>query len=108
MRFAVLSFVLTPTGRWSPTLLPTVGSWEERTAESPEERKYVALLPESDYARLRHEWALKNPEPNGGALTEYGHLSGDLYLFEPMDWNVGGVTPLADASLFLSAPLARA
>lgn len=107
MRFAILSYTLTETAHWSPTLLPTTGSWEERSAESETERKYVALLSEEDYARLRHEWSLRNSEPNSGAITEFGHLAGDLYLFDPMDWNVSGATPLADASLFLSAPLKK-
>lgn len=107
MRFAILSYTLAPDAHWSPSLLPTTGSWEERSTESEVERKFAALLSEADYTALRHEWTLGHGEPNGGAITEYGHLSGDLHLFDPMDWNTSGVTPLVDASLFVSAPLAR-
>ena len=107
MRFAIMTYTMAKSGRWSPSLLPTTGRWEERASEAADERKFVALLSEADAARLRHEWSLRGGEPNGGAITEYGHLSGDLYLFDPMDWNVSGITPVADASLFVSAPLAR-
>lgn len=107
MRFAILSYTLAPDAHWSPSLLPTTGSWEERSTEGEVERKFAALLSEAEYAALRHEWTLGQGEPNGGAITEYGHLSGDLHLFDPMDWNTSGVTPLVDASLFVSAPLAR-
>lgn len=44
-------------------------------------------------------------EPNMGALTGYGHVTGDSYGMDGMGWNVGGVTPFDYVGVFVSDPL---
>ncbi len=89
MRMAIANYTLSPTGAWTPSLLPQTGEWEERATEEVRERKFVALLSEEAYAQLRHEWSLHNSEPNGGAITEYGPSFGRSVPVRPHGLELG-------------------
>ena len=83
-----------------------VGSWSEGS-DADGSPVYTAEVPADDRGRLMRAWIAEDdtPEPSMGALTAYGHLTGDLYQWDGMDWNVSGVTPFAEVSLFVSDPL---
>jgi hypothetical protein len=67
-------------------------------------RKWAGTISESTYEKLANDWNLdpEDSEPNLGMLTEYGHLESLAFDFDGMDWNAGGETPIAYASLRVS------
>lgn len=69
-------------------------------------RMYAEMTDEG-FESFTSEWNLgsETPEPNLGALTPWGHVTGDTYIMDGVDWNVGGVTPFLDVSLFVSDDL---
>jgi hypothetical protein len=70
------------------------------------QRKWAGTVDAETFERFAHAWQLdeQTSEPNLGMLTEYGHLAADAYNFDGMDWNAGGVTPIAFVSLYVSIP----
>jgi hypothetical protein len=85
--------------------LPPAGQWHTTSGDAGECR-YVSLLSDEHFAQIAHEWDLRpeRAEPTLGALTEFGRIDGVVYLFDAMDWNVGGVTPVREAALWVSEP----
>lgn len=111
MRYLILT-ALADQGTPKPDgVLPEYIAWTPTSEENMEaftDHKYVAEVTEADYNRLAREWELdpEKSEPNLGILTGYGYLDSDLYIFDGMDWNVGGVTPVHSVELRVSEPLA--
>lgn len=64
-------------------------------------RKWAGVISRRSYDALAASWSLdpEDSEANLGMLTEYGLLPGLRFNFSGMDWNVGGETPIAYASL---------
>jgi hypothetical protein len=77
------------------------GSMEEHTVKVTGELSDEAFTAFANDIGLGDETA----EPNLGALTGYGHVTGDSYGIDGMGWNVGGVTPFAYVGVFVSDPL---
>jgi hypothetical protein len=69
--------------------------------------QYTAEVSDEAFETFARDWALADydDEPNLGAITERGHVSGAHYDFGGDEWNAGGVTPVASVSLFVSEPL---
>lgn len=69
-------------------------------------RKWAGIITEAKWNELASDWSLEpsDSEPNMGILTEYGWMPSDSWNLEGMDWNVGGSTPIAFASVRISPP----
>lgn len=119
MRLALLTFSFTDDRDTADGFLPDAGTWTRSGASAPsyegdhESVHYTAALSDDEYAALAHEWSLDEDraEPSLGAIADWGdglprHIGGGgVHLFEPLDWNIGGVTPVHEASLWISEPL---
>jgi hypothetical protein len=60
-------------------------------------RKFVGIVTEKGWGKLADAWSLEveDSEANMGILTEYGWMPSDSWNIGGMDWNLGGVTPIA-------------
>lgn len=118
---AVLDITFTPDAWDAETSEPTVsvtavlphagpgnvaGEWEETSTCELRTVKMVAELTPEQWQTVVNVWSLEpdDSEPNGGILTGYGHLNSFAFNFDGMDWNMGGLTHVDYASLYV-APL---
>lgn len=69
-------------------------------------RKWAGIVTGDEWDALVLDWSIDpdDSEANMGMLTEYGHLEAQAYNWDGMDWNVGGETPIAYVSLYVSIP----
>jgi len=83
--------------------LPTAGTWNETSSGEERTHKFVAELTNSEWEALKDEWSIdvKDSEPNLGILTGFGQLDAWAFNFDGMDWNLGGVTPIDYATLYV-------
>lgn len=70
-------------------------------------RKWAGIVSADGWAKLTREWSIDpdGGEPNGGMITEYGHLAARAYGWDGMGWNLGGNSPIAYVSLYVSIPV---
>lgn len=66
-------------------------------------RKWVAELTVSEARALAEEMmiTLGEGENTMGMLTGYGVIEAEAFNFDPMDWNMGGITDVVDAHLYI-------
>lgn len=71
-------------------------------------RKWAGTITRPQWDALRSAWSLtpEASEPNLGMLTGFGKLPAYAFMFDGMDWNMGGLTPIEYASLYINVPAA--
>lgn len=94
-------------------LADEIGSRDPLSAErfrNGKHRKWVALLSDDERTALTEEMFIEDEEgePTLGMITEYGHLPAVAHHFDGMDWNLGGVTHVIDALLYITPTLEQA
>lgn len=96
------------TGEWTETegdeqyQAPT----DSEEYENGQHRKWTALLSDEDWEAVCVDQIIDldddTLEPTMGSITELGHLPAFAMNWDGMDWNVGGVTPVIFAQMYVS------
>lgn len=98
---------------------PTTGEWTETEGDEEyqaptdaedyangQHRKWTALLSDDDWEAVCADQIIDldedTLEPTMGSLTELGHLPAFAINWDGMDWNVGGITPVIFAQMYVS------
>jgi len=79
------------------------------TESTPGVRKWDGVIDGEIHRALADVWDLehKASQPDLGMVTKYGHLAGDCYTFDGMEWELSGWSPIVWVSLFVSEPIER-